>query len=87
MDKVVSDRVRDLLLSNDSQVLYLNFGGLGRALKAVNRDQLGKDGGTFIMLTLLELARDLLSRLDDGAIGLRAMQDGLKVEAYVGVKN
>jgi hypothetical protein len=86
LERVSSDRIRSLLLSPDAQTLYINFTGIGKALKAIKKENLGTGGNRFLLQTVLELTKDFLARLDDGAAGLRVMPDGVKLELYVNTR-
>jgi hypothetical protein len=81
LEKVSSDSVRDLLLSDGSEVLYVNFGNIARALKSVKKEHLGGGTGTLFVQSLLDLVKDVLARLSDGVVAVRAAPDGIKLDA------
>ena len=86
LEKVSSDRLKDLLLSDNSEVVYLNFAAIGRAIKSIKKESLGQGSGTLFIQSFLDLVKDVLARLSDGAVGVRAAPDGLRIDASINLK-
>ncbi|MBI5527040.1 MAG: hypothetical protein HY897_11955 [Deltaproteobacteria bacterium] len=80
LEKVSGDSARDLLLSDGSEVLYVNFGSIARALKSVKKEHLGVGSGTLFVQSFLDLVKDVLARLADGVVAVRAAPGGLKLD-------
>lgn len=86
LEKVSSDRMKDLLLSDSAEVIYLSFANIGKAISSIKKESLGQGSGTLFIQSFLDLVKDVLARLSDGVVGVRAAPDGLRVEAAINLK-
>jgi len=86
VDKISSGRIRNLVSLSGSQVLYVNFTNIASAIGSIKPEDFGKYKSTFMIQTAMGMARDLLSRFDDGVIGVRPVKDGLKAELFISLK-
>jgi|GEM_PF-1842783 len=83
----IPQNVYDLLISNESQVLYLSFSPFKKVLDSIDEKNLQSVTSTGIYKFAFILIKELLNKLDSALIYLVPHKDGLAFNISINVRN